>query len=43
VKENLFIEHVELKTESDPDVSPYIYEKDVEVGRRWTCPTRRPR
>jgi len=30
VKENLFIEHVELKTESDPDVSPYIYEKDVE-------------
>jgi Fanconi anemia group M protein len=30
VKQNLFIEHVELKTENDPDVSPYIYEKDVE-------------
>lgn len=30
VKQNLFIEHVELKTENDPDVMPYIYEKDVE-------------
>ena len=30
VRQNLFIEHVELKTENDPDVSPYIYEKDVE-------------
>ncbi|BAI60218.1 putative ATP-dependent helicase [Methanocella paludicola SANAE] len=30
VKQNLSIEHVELKTENDPDVSPYIYEKDVE-------------
>lgn len=30
VKQNLFIGHVELKTENDPDVSPYIYEKDVE-------------
>ncbi|HTX44213.1 MAG TPA: DEAD/DEAH box helicase, partial [Methanocella sp.] len=30
VKQNLFIEHVELKTEQDPDVAPYIYEKDVE-------------
>lgn len=30
VKQNLFIERVELKTEQDPDVAPYIYEKDVE-------------
>lgn len=30
VKQNLFIEHVEVKTENDADVSPYIYEKDVE-------------
>ncbi|HTY91691.1 MAG TPA: DEAD/DEAH box helicase [Methanocella sp.] len=30
VRQNLFIEQVELKTENDPDVSPYIYEKDVE-------------
>ncbi len=33
VRQNLFIEHVELKTENDPDVSPYIYEKDVEWAR----------
>lgn len=30
VRQNLFIEHVELKTEQDADVAPYIYEKDVE-------------
>lgn len=30
VRQNLFIERVELKTEDDPDVAPYIYEKDVE-------------
>ncbi len=30
VKENLFIERVELKTEEDKDVLPYIYDKDVE-------------
>ena len=30
VKQNLFIDHVELKTEEDPDVAPYIFEKDIE-------------
>ena len=30
VKQNLFIEGVELKTEDDADVAPYIYDKDVE-------------
>ncbi|MCD1294544.1 Hef nuclease [Methanocella sp. CWC-04] len=30
VKNNLFIERVEVKTEDDPDVSPYIHDKDVE-------------
>ncbi|HEY3422091.1 MAG TPA: DEAD/DEAH box helicase, partial [Methanocellaceae archaeon] len=30
VKQNLFIGRVELKTEEDADVAPYIYEKDVE-------------
>jgi Fanconi anemia group M protein len=30
VKENLFIERVEVKTENDADVIPYIYEKEVE-------------
>jgi Fanconi anemia group M protein len=30
VKQNLFIERVEVKTENDPEVAPYIYEKDVE-------------
>ena len=30
VKQNLFIDRVELKTEEDPDVAPYIYEKDIE-------------
>jgi ERCC4-related helicase/ERCC4-type nuclease len=33
VKESLHIGHVELKTESDADVAPYIYEKDVEWVR----------
>jgi ERCC4-related helicase/ERCC4-type nuclease len=33
VRQNLFIEHVELKTEQDSDVAPYIYEKDVEWVR----------
>ncbi|AFC99836.1 ERCC4-like helicase [Methanocella conradii HZ254] len=33
VKQNLFIERVEIKTEKDPDVAPYIYEKDVEWVR----------
>jgi len=33
VRQNLFIEHVELKTEEDPDVSPYTFEKDVEWVR----------
>jgi Fanconi anemia group M protein len=28
---NLGIAHVETRTESDPDVSPYVYERDVEV------------
>jgi Fanconi anemia group M protein len=28
---NLGIAHVEMRTESDPDVSPYVYERDVEV------------
>jgi Fanconi anemia group M protein len=27
---SLFIEHVEMKTESDADVAPYIFDKDVE-------------
>jgi Fanconi anemia group M protein len=30
VKSNLFIERVEVKTENDPDVAPYIFDKDVE-------------
>lgn len=30
VRENLLIERVEVKTENDSDVAPYIYEKDVE-------------
>ena len=30
VKQNLFIDRVELKTEEDPDVAPYIFEKDIE-------------
>ncbi|WP_424358607.1 DEAD/DEAH box helicase [Methanocella sp. MCL-LM] len=30
VRENLSIERVEVKTENDPDVAPYIYDKDVE-------------
>jgi ERCC4-related helicase len=33
VRQNLFIERVEIKTEHDPDVAPYIYEKDVEWVR----------
>ncbi|MGA9139272.1 MAG: DEAD/DEAH box helicase [Methanocella sp.] len=27
---SLFIDHVEMKTENDPDVAPYIFDKDVE-------------
>ncbi|CAJ36563.1 DEAD/DEAH box helicase [Methanocella arvoryzae] len=30
VRESLAIERVEVKTENDPDVAPYIYDKDVE-------------
>jgi len=30
VKENIFAERVEVKTEYDSDVAPYIYDKDVE-------------
>lgn len=33
VCQNLHIEGVEIKTEFDPDVVPYIYEKEVE----WRC------
>lgn len=27
---SLFIERIEVKTENDPDVAPYIYDKDIE-------------
>ena len=30
---SLFIEHVEMKTEHDPDVAPYIFDKDIEWVR----------
>ncbi len=30
IKENLFINHVEIKTEKDPDVQPYVYDVDDE-------------
>ena len=36
VCESLFIEHVEYRSDEDPDVKPYIHPVQVE-WRRWTC------
>jgi len=33
VSENLFIDNIEIRTESDPDVYPYTHEKNVETRK----------
>jgi len=33
VSENLFIDNIEIRTESDPDVYPYTHEKNVEARK----------
>ena len=37
VSESLFIDNIEIRTESDPDVYPYTHQKNVEV-RRFELP-----
>jgi Fanconi anemia group M protein len=37
VSESLFIDNIEIRTESDPDVYPYTHRKDIEV-RRFELP-----
>jgi ERCC4-related helicase/ERCC4-type nuclease len=37
VSESLFIEKIEIRTESDPDVYPYTHQKNIEV-RRFELP-----